>query len=412
MATFKELSVNDIKTSRSFLNQLIEIVGEDVSSSVSRRAYEHFITGGVSSGQPGVTSSLFHTVYDQDYTLQTANPLFDLTIGLNPSGAQATGSEIGTDVNGKRLYPSHSLMMREKGYIYRQYAQLLLGNADSVFTAPLNSTTTTDEIDAALFINIKRLFHRDQLKRGALTLLLHQSGSPSNKGEDGDTTRGAGETYGAGGGVHRLEGTGSILGTFTDSGGDTNKLTTFGGGVSEIRTGTGGNKVGLNFVDHGILVLDVTKVFDANQSFSGSFDAVDGVEAGTNGQTRFTGSLAEFMVSASIDDVNAYFAATRFGSDTTTRVSFQNITNINSTLFFCRATPDEFNYSSNPTFINSDNEIQVIETGQEDVQKSFAFVTSIGLYDANNNLLAVAKLSRPIEKNSEKDLTFRTRLDY
>jgi len=93
-------------------------------------------------------------------------------------------------------------------------------------------------------------------------------------------------------------------------------------------------------------------------------------------------------------------------------VSFQNITNINSTLFFCRATTDEFNYSSNPTFINSDNEIQVIETGQEDVQKSFAFVTSIGLYDANNNLLAVAKLSRPIEKNSEKDLTFRTRLDY
>tara|TARA_Y100000034_G_scaffold137039_1_gene219432 strand:+ start:3485 stop:4750 length:1266 start_codon:yes stop_codon:yes gene_type:complete len=406
VSTFKELQINDVKTSKSFLNQLIEIVGEDISSSVSRRAYEHFITGGVSSGQPGATSSLFHTVYDQDYTLQTANPLFDVTIGLNPSGSQATGSEIGTDVNGKRLYPSHSLMMREKGYLYRQYAQLLLGTADGIFTAPLHSTTATDEIDAALFINIKRLFHRDQLKRGALTLLIDQSGSISNLDEKGDTGN-AGTL-----GPFKLPDTGSVLGTFTDSGGDTNKLTTFGGAVSEIRSGTSGDKVGLNFVNQGILVLDMNKVFDMNQAFTGTFSAVDGAADGTTGLTRFTGSLDEFVVSASIDDVTAYFAATRFGSDTTTKVSFQNITNINSTLYFCRATADEFNYSSNPTFINNDNEIQVIESGQEDVQKSFTFITSVGLYDANNNLLAVAKLSRPVEKNAEKDLTIRSRIDF
>ena len=41
-----------------------------------------------------------------------------------------------------------------------------------------------------------------------------------------------------------------------------------------------------------------------------------------------------------------------------------------------------------------------------------AQVTSIGLYDGNDNLLAVAKLSRPVEKNDEKDLTFRIRLDF
>jgi hypothetical protein len=39
-------------------------------------------------------------------------------------------------------------------------------------------------------------------------------------------------------------------------------------------------------------------------------------------------------------------------------------------------------------------------------------VTSIGLYDASNQLLAVAKLSRPVEKNNEKDMTFRIRLDF
>ena len=54
----------------------------------------------------------------------------------------------------------------------------------------------------------------------------------------------------------------------------------------------------------------------------------------------------------------------------------------------------------------------VIDEGQEDVQRSFSFITTVGLYDANDNLLAVAKLSRPIEKNDEKDLTVRVRLDF
>ena len=45
-------------------------------------------------------------------------------------------------------------------------------------------------------------------------------------------------------------------------------------------------------------------------------------------------------------------------------------------------------------------------------QKSFSFVTTVGLYDANEQLLAVAKLSRPVEKNDEKDFTFRVRLDF
>ena len=59
-----------------------------------------------------------------------------------------------------------------------------------------------------------------------------------------------------------------------------------------------------------------------------------------------------------------------------------------------------------------DGKIVVIDDGQEDTQRSFSFVTTVGMYDANDNLLAVAKLSRPIEKNDEKDLTVRVRLDF
>jgi hypothetical protein len=108
-----------------------------------------------------------------------------------------------------------------------------------------------------------------------------------------------------------------------------------------------------------------------------------------------------------------HFASCRFSSGSNTAVTFQNLTNINSTLVFCRATADEFNYSSNPTYTDaSTNKIRVIETGQENTQKAFCFVTTVGLYDAADNLLAVAKLSRPIEKNNEKDITIRVRLDF
>ena len=93
-------------------------------------------------------------------------------------------------------------------------------------------------------------------------------------------------------------------------------------------------------------------------------------------------------------------------------MTFQNDTKINSTLYFCRATADEFNFSTNPSYTNTEGRIRVIDSGQEDIEKSFSFVTTVGLYDANEELLAVAKLSRPVEKNDEKDLTFRVRLDF
>lgn len=61
MAIFKEILPSDIKTTRSFLSQLIDVLQEDISASVSRRKYQVFVTGGVG---PGVTSSLFQTIYE------------------------------------------------------------------------------------------------------------------------------------------------------------------------------------------------------------------------------------------------------------------------------------------------------------------------------------------------------------
>ena len=93
-------------------------------------------------------------------------------------------------------------------------------------------------------------------------------------------------------------------------------------------------------------------------------------------------------------------------------MAFQNQTNIQSSIYFCRAAPGEFNYSTNPTYLDANGNLQVIEDQTDPTERSFTFFTTVGLYNANNELMAVGKLSRPVEKNDEKDLNVRVRLDF
>lgn len=408
MSVFKELRQSDVKTARSFLSQLVDVVAEDVSGSTTRKRHLSFITGGVG---PGVTSSLFQTIYDQDFSLQTANAMMDMTVGLFYSSSIVQNIKTGEDSAGKLLFPSTSLMMREKIDVYRQFAQTLLGDATEQFVAPLDSTTTSNNINAALFICFKRLFHRDGIKRETFAMRWYQSASNPDPAQSLEPN------------LNLTTESGSSI--YTDVGSSTNKVVTFGGQVSNIVDSSNTSRtVGLMFNDRGIAVLDLSKIISGSQHVSGVIDAMNGTggfpqagqiciggPAGLSGNPNAT-FIPDFMTSASIDNILDHFASTRFSSGSTTAITFQNTTNINSTLFFCRATADEFNYSSNPTFVDSDNRIVVIDEGAEDSQRTFTFVTSIGLYDANDNLLAVAKLSRPVEKQDEKDVTFRLRLDY
>ena len=404
--SFKRISAEDIKVTRSVLNQLVDVIQEDVSGSSTRRAYQVFVTGGVG---PGVTSSLFQTVYDQDFTLQTSNPMLDMTVGLWYSGSTVQDAKTGEDSTGKLLFPSQSLMMREKIDIYRQYAATLLGDADQAFYAPfaINSDPTSvsaNRIDEALFLSYKRLFSRDGIKRETYAVRLYRSGTDATSAPNVASTS-----------------TGSA-GIFTDIGASTNQQRTFGGSVGTLKDASDTTQnVGLIFYDAGTVVLDASKVFVSDQKMSGSIDAMSTEGAPSSSGKTIMGSasgnpnatlIPDFFVSGSVDDLVDHFASTRFQSGTLTAMTFQNQTNINSTLVFCRASADEFNYSNNPTFTNDAGRIRVIDSGQEDVQRTFTMPTTVGLHDEFGNLLAVAKLSRPIEKNDEKDITFRIRLDF
>jgi hypothetical protein len=396
--SFKTISEEDIVTRRSSLNQLVDVIQEDVSGSITRRKYQVFVTGGEG---PGVTSSLFQTVHDQDFTLQTANPILDLTVGLFQEGELVVTTTTGNPVEGKLLFPAETLMMREKIDIYKQYAANLLGNAASAFYAPYGDVEDENRIDEALFISFKRLFTRDRIKRETFAMRTFRSGAlvlddPADPGSvlpsPLDLTS---------------EEEPTIL---TDLGAASNIISAFGGEVGTIVNASDTTeKLGLIFYEHGTVVLDTKKLF-REQTLGGSIKAVKNVD--TLGEVLFEGDYRDLLSSGSVDQIVDYVASTRMGDGTQTCITFQNVTNINSTLVFCRASADEFNYSTNPTYTNDEGRIVVIDAGQEEVQRSFAFVTTIGLHDDEGRLLAVAKLSRPIEKSDEKDLTVRVRLDF
>ena len=82
---------------------------------------------------------------------------------------------------------------------------------------------------------------------------------------------------------------------------------------------------------------------------------------------------------------------------------------ITSDFIFVRPRSSEFNYSENPSFISG-------STG-EVLYSSFinnptTYVTTVGLYNNANELLAVAKLSTPLEKDFTKEALVRVKLDF
>jgi SNF2 family DNA or RNA helicase len=100
--------------------------------------------------------------------------MFDVTVGLFSGSNTVAGASTGVDTNGKILFTSKSMMMREKINVYQQYAQLLLGNNASQFSAPFASTVAGEKIDEALFLSFRRLFHRDKIKRETFAMKFFQ----------------------------------------------------------------------------------------------------------------------------------------------------------------------------------------------------------------------------------------------
>jgi len=137
MAIFKELTARDFLVDPTTSNQLVDVLQTDIATDEKRKRYQNWYSvSTVKDTDPEdsefpdelrqVFSGLFQTVHDIDHQFQTANPLVDITFGIN--GNYVIGDEgakeyvvgkleeysEGFDESGKALFKDGTLMVREK----------------------------------------------------------------------------------------------------------------------------------------------------------------------------------------------------------------------------------------------------------------------------------------------------------
>lgn len=250
-----------------------------------------------------------------------------------------------------RAGESEVLLNDEKQRMYKLMAQRLLGSKDGIF-----SFNNTNHHEVFFYLLRRRIF-KDEIKKGNFSL-DHQM----------DAT-GVGNTL--------------IL---TDSGAGT--TFTVGSAGDEADVLSGSTPVGKIYYNAGIVAIA-----------SGAFVP----EGGSAAQWSGTFNLDAVAVSGNLDNISTGLRSH------INDLSFHNQTNLHSTIYFCRALHSDFNYSTNPSFVDSDGRI-VVTSGTDNSTRSY--ISSIGLYDINDNLLAVAKSSEPVKKSPDAEVTFRVKLSY
>lgn len=318
------------------------------------------ITGSIVSGTyadaniKNYSHSMFQSVYDYPYLSSSANHMFDLTVGYSPQSS---------------LSASTSTENAKKINIYNQMAQILVGHDVTggilQFDRDGDIVAGGTKLKEVIFINFARLLSKDEIKKGSFALQIGTSSAHSAPNDHILTLQDANAQN-----DFRINSpAGEYAPLYTSSTG--------------ITADTG---VGLLFYQAGIAV--VTASVFAGVEFSGSLAAAETID------TALTSSTIEYMANSFRHRV--------------ADLDFNNTTELNSTVYFCRVHHNEFNYSSNPTYL-SESKIRV---KNNTIDEPVSYITSIGLYSADNELLAVAKLSEPIKKTPQNESTFRVRLDY
>jgi hypothetical protein len=162
---------------------------------------------------------------------------------------------------------------------------------------------------------------------------------------------------------------------------------------------------GLVFPDYGVIILNPSAI-SSSVGFIRTGSATSAARTLTSGPFMpFTGSGVtsyQYHHEGLVRSISGSMAAGRPFIARSAEV-------ITSTNYFIRLRNTQYNYSNNPTYYTGSNPQNVLEPFRI---KPITYVTTIGLYNDANELLAVAKLSRPIQKSTDKEALIRVRLDY
>jgi len=276
----------------------------------------------------------------------------------------ATGSEVQFSIQYGHVDGSGSVAINPlvRGYspsrvVYGQYRNLVYGTETDNFSFD-GGTTTAKQI---YIINIARSRYKESIHPGTFNLTLASGSAVIRLTDDSNTTS-----------LTRFIGENRVF--FIISGSNGNAYT-----ASAATT----PYYGIMLPDLGFVVLDAS------------------------------GSLTPFIQAASLTTAsvqNNHLKLFNAIASSSLAQSFQAQSNetVSSRFFFTRVKNSEFNYTTNPSIIDANGNLLFTTL----INNPQTFVTTIGMYNDNNELLAVAKLSKPLVKDFTKEALIRIKLDY
>jgi len=393
--TFKTFANNDVSTTRTLLHESIPLTGTIVSGTYGGQT----VATGSEPNIKNYSHGLFQSIYDYPHLSSSSNHIFDITFGyhsssqFNKGGDQADGNA--ANEGNRRINTIANTMNSQKKNIYNQMAQLLMGHDIKGNIKPFQ-LPNGQEILEAYFINFSRLLVKDEIKKGSFAMIVG-TGSAYNSG-DAYSDSGDHDAFKM---LRKYHDEGAATTYYTDSPAGEYAIITSSvlAGVNppDECANTNITGSGLLFYQAGIMVLSCSD--DMMRSVTASIGdpathASDGLYS--------SGIWASILTGSSISGT-AHALRHRIQN-----ISFNNTTELNSSIYFCRANHNEFNYSSNPTYASA-SKLRVKNTSMD---QPVSYITTVGLYSADNELLAVAKLSEPLKKTPDTELTLRVRLDY
>jgi hypothetical protein len=384
-------------------NELVRIVnqflgtGEQISSdisTISNGIYKKFgtidkvtnrtqvVTSGIWSGDTGSFDVKANYTSSAQVASVSGRYYLDVYNTLTGSGIDEVQFSIAYgDVNG---FGAPTLSQNDDSTsptkaTYNQYKNVLLDSSDNYFSIYTASTAGGADMTSFYAININRARYKERLDPGNISIQL--SGSLASNFTLIDDSGGADENVTTAGRVYNL-----VSGSLNIGSALTASIDQTNGYSAPNKQG-----YGLFYPDMGIILLNPKALASAvDPKLGEASSSIANVYHQNNGNN--SGSVALLMaISGGMD------------------FQVRRTENVSTSHYFVRANNREFNFSNNPTFVTG----SVGQFAQSLFERDpHVYITTVGLYDDSNELLAVAKTSKPIEKSFDKEIAIKVKLDF
>lgn len=306
---------------------------------------------------PSTTGSYYVDVYDGNTSSPSASVQFSVAYGHYAGSGSAPINSLVPGVSPSRI-------------TFGQYRNVIYGDAETAVNFGIGNTNSTDLIA----IQVDRNRYKESLFPGTFNLALTGTQTINLTDNSNDITT-----------ITYLDG-GRVFDIVSGSNGTAQNSPLLSGASAKGYTVSG--SYGLFLPDIGLILLNPRAL---------------SLAAGSGG----IGTSFNFGTTVAASSANNNLIYTIINSGGSFKLNSQET--VSSDYIFVRIKNADYNYSTNPSFITGSTGALLYTNFINSPQ---TYPTSVGLYNDNNELLAVAKMSKALTKDFTKEALIRVKLDW